>query len=295
MVLKQRLFSNMFLRNMLADFGNRSAYSRQPGKFIPYFQYKIGGYHPDHYLYFPSEPYTRRYHNEIFNKLCEYKGYDIITYLDFHYSAFPDKRDFLRFLQYEIADRLKKRPNQGRRQKLQAAMEWVSEQQEELQRSQQTALQLEIEQGVKEIVLDGQPGIIRTDNETAISELSAKLSDRMEQIMTTTEERMQSLTDSYVTGNIELNNQNHKEKVIKFFILLQRVQAPRHISRSEQLFKRFSDIDIAAILRLHFDDFKSIQHNSIQKTHIKKADELIPDKSPKVIKLEEALRDFIYD
>jgi hypothetical protein len=279
---------------MLADFGNRSAYSKIPGTFIPYFQYRIGDYQSDYYLYFPKEPYTRRYQNEIFNKLYEYKGYDIITYLDFHYSASSDKQNFLRFLQYEIADRLKKRPNEGRRQKLQVAQEWLSEQQQELQRAQQEALQLEIEQGVKEIISDGQPGIIRTDTESAISELSQKLSDHMGRIIANTEERMQSLTDSYVTGNIELNNQNHKEKIVKFFILLQRLQAPRHISRSEQLFKRFSDIDIAAILRLHFDDFKSIQHNTIQKTHIKKANELIPDKSPKVIKLEEALRDFMY-
>ena len=72
MISKQRLFSNMFLRNMLADFGNRSAYSKTTGTFIPYFQYKIGAYQPDYYLYFPKEPYIRRYHNEIFNKLYEY-------------------------------------------------------------------------------------------------------------------------------------------------------------------------------------------------------------------------------
>src|SRR3990170_1006390 len=118
MILKQRLFTNMFLRNMLADFGNRSAYSRLPGSFIPYFQYKV---------------------------------YDIITYLEFHYSAYGEKHDFLRFLQYEIADRLKQQPKESRRQKLQSAREWVTEQQQELQRSQQATLKQEIEQEVKEI------------------------------------------------------------------------------------------------------------------------------------------------
>ena len=40
MILKQRLFTNMFFRNMLADFGNRSADSTTPGKFTPYFRFK---------------------------------------------------------------------------------------------------------------------------------------------------------------------------------------------------------------------------------------------------------------
>jgi hypothetical protein len=54
----------MILRNMLAS--------------VPYFQYKIGPYQPDQYLYFPKEPFALRYKNEIFNKLHEYTGYDII-------------------------------------------------------------------------------------------------------------------------------------------------------------------------------------------------------------------------
>ena len=36
---KEKLFSNMFFRNMLADFGERSAYSKKPGNFISFFQY----------------------------------------------------------------------------------------------------------------------------------------------------------------------------------------------------------------------------------------------------------------
>jgi hypothetical protein len=104
---KQKLFSNMFFRNMLADFGERSAYSKTPGQFIPFFQYKIAPYQADSYLYFPTEPFSARYKNEIFNKLNEYTGYDIIKFLEFHYAAYPDKQDFIRFLHYEISERLK--------------------------------------------------------------------------------------------------------------------------------------------------------------------------------------------
>jgi len=69
MNFKQKLFSSMFMRNMLASFGSRSAYSQATGSFVPYFQYKIGIYQADQYLYFPKEPFPLRYKNEIFNKL----------------------------------------------------------------------------------------------------------------------------------------------------------------------------------------------------------------------------------
>ena len=94
MSLKQKLFSNIVLRSMFANFGNRSAYSKVPGAFEPYFQYKIGAYQSDQYLYFPKEPFAVLYKNEIFNKLHEYTGYDVIRYLEFHFSAYPDRTDF---------------------------------------------------------------------------------------------------------------------------------------------------------------------------------------------------------
>jgi hypothetical protein len=75
--------------------------------------------------------------------------------------------------------------------------------------------------------------------------------------------------------------------------LLKDVRAPKELARTEQLFKKFSDTDIAAILRLHFKGFNK-QLNSIQKTDIKKADESISGKNPKLKKLEEALSDYFY-
>ena len=56
MTLKQRLFSNLFLRNMLADFGSRSSQSVPGYKFIAYFEYKISPYQPDQFLYFSKQP-----------------------------------------------------------------------------------------------------------------------------------------------------------------------------------------------------------------------------------------------
>jgi hypothetical protein len=106
MDVKKRLFSNMFFRNMISDLFGRSADQRKPGGFTPYFQYKIGPYQSDYYLYFPKEPFAIRYKNEIFNKLNEYTGADIANYLEFHYLAYSDKQSFLKFLRYEVYARL---------------------------------------------------------------------------------------------------------------------------------------------------------------------------------------------
>lgn len=54
---QQKLPSNIILRNILASFGERSGYSKEPGGFVPYFQYQIGSYKADLYLYFPKEPF----------------------------------------------------------------------------------------------------------------------------------------------------------------------------------------------------------------------------------------------
>jgi hypothetical protein len=287
MNVKKRLLSNMFLRNMIADLFGRSGNYKTPGTFIPYFQYKIGIYQSDHFLYFQREPFGLQYYNEFFNKLNEY-----IPGHDFHFSAYSDKQGFLKFLQHEISGRLKQGNGKARSQKLETAQEWVLEKLQELKSVQKAALQQEIKQGVQEMLPAArQANPEEIDN--IAQALSQKLSERIEQIMAGTEERMLSITDSFVTGNIDLNNQNHMVKVIKLFKLFKDVQAPAEKARAEQLFRRFSDTDIAAILRLHFADFKSKQPNTIQ-VNIKKADESIPDKSPKVKKLEAALQDYFY-
>ncbi|OQP43624.1 hypothetical protein A4H97_33795 [Niastella yeongjuensis] len=293
MSVKERLFSNMFIRNMISDLFGRSGNYQTPGIFSPYFQYKIGSYQSDHFLYFQKEPFGLRYYNEFFNKLNEYIPGHIPDYLEFHFSAYTDKQGFLRFMQHEISGRLKLNNSKARFQKLEIAQAWVLEKQQELKSIQKAAVQQEIKQGVQDM-LPAASMANPEEIESIAQNLSQKINDRIEEILTGTEERMLAITDSFVTGNIELNNQNHLNKVVKLFKLLKNVQAPTEKARAEQLFRRFSDTDIAAILRLHFEPFKSKQHNSIQKTDIKKADEIIPDKNPNVLKLEAALQEYFY-
>ena len=292
MAWKQRIFSNMILRNMWADFMSRS-FSSTTGNFTPYFRYKIGPYQPDYYLYFPKEPFAARYKNEIFNKLQEYSGYDLIQYLEFHYLPYPDKSDFLRFLQYELSERLARSSGKSRQQKLLHTQEWVREKQGELRQQRESALKGKIDHEVKELLSHGNIDVSQKEMEQATQLLTQKLTDYMEQLLESTEEKLESLTSSYVTGNIELNNHNHLEKVIQLFILIQTVQAPPKIARGEQLFRKFSATDMASILHLHFEAFKDKRINTLQ-VKIGKTSEGLNLNNPKVQKLSVALQDFFY-
>ena len=282
----------MFLRNMWADFVSRS-FASTTGTFTPYFQYRIGPYQPDFYLYFPREPFAARYKNEIFNKLQEYSGYDLVRYLEFHYAKYPDKTDFLRFLQYELSERLARSSGKSRQQKLQPIQEWVREKQGELQQQRELELKGKIAHEVKEMFSHGNIDASQKEVEETTQALSQKLAGYMDQLLASTEERIESLTSSYVTGNIELNNHNHLEKVIQLFILIQTVQAPPQIARGEQLFRKFSATDMASILHLHFEAFKDKRINTLQ-VKIGKTSERLNLGNPKVQKLSAALQDFFY-
>ncbi len=292
MGLKKWLFSNMFLRNMLADFGGRSAYSKKPGNFIPYFQYRIGSFQQDYYLHFPKEPYIMQYENEIFNKLNEYKGYDIANYLNFHFDAYNDKHDFLRFLRYELADRLKRKIRKTHHQKLQSALEWITEKQQELQDKQQTEIKQEIEHDVRRMFINSHTNN-KTEVENSVQELSQKLSGYIDKIMTDTEEKLSAITGQIPAGRIELNNRNHEEKIIQLLILLQQVQAPPELARAEQLFKKFTAMDIATILHLHFEAFRDNKIPTLQKK-VGEQNERLKMNHPPVKKLVDALQTFFY-
>ena len=297
MGIKQKAYSNEFLRNVLATFGFRTGYTGEPGGFTPYFSYKIAPYQKDYHLYFSKEPFALRYQNEIFNKLLEYQGYDIIRYLEFHYSLYPDKPEFIRFLQYELTDRLKRKG--GNERKLQAALEWINEKQVEGKREltkkieeEQTVLKQELKIGVQTIIANNSNSDA-SDREREVQLLIEKLSGHIERLMKTAENDLRDLTSSFNTGTIEFNNRNHEDALIQLLVLLQNVQASATKQKGEQLFKKFSSTDIAAILMLHFAAFKDKKTNTLQKKVGEQAERL-NYKNPKVKQLMDALEAFFY-
>ena len=128
-------------------------------------------------------------------------------------------------MQFELTDRLKQKINESRHQKISTASEWVIEKQRKLQSQRQEILKQEFEKEVRE-ALPAETAVNQESIENIAKSLSEKFSDRIDQIITGAEAKMQTLTDSYVIGKIELNNQTHEDKLIKLFKLLQSVMAP---------------------------------------------------------------------
>jgi len=221
--------------------------------------------------------------------IVEYPGYDIIRYLEFHYDVYADSGDFLRFLKYEIGERLRVEP---RDRALLSAQAWVDEKLEELKKSQQDQMRQDIEHVVQGIV-NKQPTASPQDVEHYVSVLVQKFTDHMERVTSETEQGIKGLTGSFVTGDIELNNQNHEGRLMQLFMILQELTAPANVSKSDHLFKRCTDTDLAAMLHLHFKAFKGKKITTVQR-EIGGLRPKIKEGSPKIKKLNDALEQFFY-
>lgn len=276
---------------MLTSFGNRSPYSANSKVFDGYFQYKIGPYQPDYNLYFAKQPSLQIYKNEIFNKMYEYSGYDLIHYLEYHYEAYENKADFIRFLRYEVSERLKRYSPKTHKLKLQATSDWLQEKKAEYQAQQEKLFKSQIEQDVRSTFADRPTASL--DIEVTVKSLSEKLASRLEQVVLDTQDKMTSLTDSFPAGNIELNNHNNLEKLLQLFVLILSIKAPGEAASEDKLFKRFSATDLASILHLHFRALKDKKFNTVQ-VKITESSDRLKINNPKVQNLNHALEAFFY-
>ncbi len=295
MTWKEKLRSNLLLRNLASDVIGYPV-SAAKKTFVPYFQYKIGVYQRDYYLYFTTPPTSLRYTNDIFNKLYEYNGYDIIQYVEFHYAGYDNKADFLRFLRYETDRRLKLKLGKSFTTKLETVLVWLIEKQQEQQTCRQQELKIHLEQKVyniieKEVKKDNR--LPQPDKENIAKEIVNTLAPYLDTLVTASEEKMEATAAGYVMGNIQLNNLNHLEKLIQLFYIVQNLMAPKDLAKGEQVFKQFGAIDIAHILHLHFDAFKNKKVNTIQ-GNIKEAIDKHRNNNSKVQKLNKALEEFFY-
>lgn len=279
------LSSNMLFRNILADFGSRSAYSGEPGGFIAYFQYMIGTYQRDHHLYFPKEPFAVRYNNEVFNKLFEYAGEDIFKYLDFHFDAFPEKNAFILYLDRQLTERLKKSLSKERKIKLESAADWVADK-KRLFQSEAELTRADISRDLQ-LVIDSKAAGKADEAQLRLDKLADKLDHRFDDAIA----RLESASSLLPTGSIGLNNQNHQDKLVQLLYLLQNLHNPKN--KTEALFSGFSNINLAAILRHHFRDFADKKSNTIEK-NAKASIAKLKNTEPRVQKLIQALEEFFY-
>ncbi|GAC1416476.1 MAG: hypothetical protein NVS1B13_02220 [Flavisolibacter sp.] len=275
MKLKERLFSNTFSRNIFTDLGFRSNDSIPKNENL-FFQYRIGKYQQDYYLYFPKEPLEVQYKNEIFNKIREYSGYEISRYLSFHFDAFENKNQFLEFLKYEIEERFKLNVSKKFNSRLILVQKWIEEK------------GLTVAAPQKSLSKRGQTG---DHNEFDSDDYSR----RLESILATAEEKMEVLSKTYNPGNIELVNSANNTKLIQLFILLRDLKTTykKGVSQ-EQLFKSFSSSDIASLLQQHFIHFQNKKINTVQK-EITAVNAEIDNHQEGIRKLNKALIEFFFE
>ena len=250
-----KLTNSLFLRLFLRAFRLIPPESAtQP--LTPYFQYKIGAYQKDHFLYFRKEPSWLRYKVEAFDKMIAMSGYDITRFLDFHYAAYSDKEDFLRFLRYEIEGRiatLKKYPKENV-PAYPVILKWLDEKQP-------------LEPAKKVAATD-------TNGLDAVSDLF--------------EHSLAEMGRGYF-GNIVIREPRHMERLIQLLIVLKDLRAPG--KKGEALFADFSTTDLAAILR-HIAELRDYKVNTLQKK-IGENNEAMRD-DPRVVALQEALTRYFF-
>lgn len=270
MSIFKKLYDQPFIRFLVNAFGLESFIRKPDRNFIAYFQYKIGSYKPDYFLYFPGPPYNNAYIHELFRKLCSYHGYELTQFLEFHYQQYADKKEFLRFLHYEMAVRLKAKTPKTKPsvywKTVETCLLWVNEQRVLLD-------------PVLPVAGSPVPELVGNDVGVRIDEL----------ISAGVESRMVELTQSFA-GRITLNSHHHLTKVIQVFLLLKDLNAPG--KKPLPLFKNFSTTDMAAILR-QFEELRDKKVNTLQVKIGEANNQLRPD-DPKTEKLIKALTDFFY-
>src|SRR6185437_10255230 len=223
-----KLTNNLFFRLLFRAFRWIPPESAtQP--LIPYFQYRIGAYQKDYYLYFRKEPSWLRYKVEAFDKMIAMQGYDIPRFLDFHYAAYSDKEDFLRFLRYELEGQLaalKKYPKDNV-PAYPVILKWLDEK--------------EAPATAKSSVLPA------TEGRDAVIEIF--------------QQSLAELGRSYA-GNIVIHEPRQLERLIQLLIVLKDLRAPG--TKGEALFTDFSTTDLAAILR-QIAELRDYKLNTLQK------------------------------
>lgn len=128
-MLRKFIMNNNFLRNVGLISFDLDNYPDSPGNFTPYFQYEIAPYQDAFTLYFPKLPTPKQYYNYIFLKLFAYNPQDAIKYIEVHYDAYPDKKNFLLFLQRQLQYRSARAKKGSNIVSIAAiSLDWVNEQ-----------------------------------------------------------------------------------------------------------------------------------------------------------------------
>jgi hypothetical protein len=274
----RKWMSNPTSRTLLGIFGfRRPGFLHRNDPYVAFFQYRIGPDQCDYYLYFESPPKKFGYRNEVFRKMREYNGHDLICFIEFHYKACEDKDGFISWIKYETLEQLNFLQPEGRSKvgfmtekgRMEAMLLWAQEEGKKLQAIAQLPPP-EMTQ-VPEII----QGSVAEGKQDPVDKI---------------EEEISALLRTH-QGRIDLlYNEHHMKKVIQVLSLLQDLREPG--KKGLPLFKNFTDMDMAALLRqfVQFGDYKT---NTLQvKISGIKSEMKLND--PALENLVKALQDFFF-
>lgn len=317
-MLRKAIMNRTGLRNILIILGQIDNYTTAPGNFIPYFTYELGESKDDFKLYFRKLPDAARYYNYIFLKLWSYKPHDAIKYLEYHYDRFPDKKDFLLFVQRDLKLRthsLKNtRFNKTWEGITEICLEWMETQLQENRETQKLQVYNQFIRNDLTVIIKNElksppPPSIVVNNEIQNSPPSANgesiyqltdticnsLQTKLNSIVEDTEGKISSLADKYETGDIQLANLHFKDKLITLFLCLKNLASkPTRKNKSgDLLFAKMDLNDIAQILRLHFAAYQGRKIDSIEK-RIYEVNNNLTTEAPAYQDLSKALQKFFF-
>jgi hypothetical protein len=275
-MLRNYIMNNSFLRNVGLIFGEIDNYPNSPGNFTPYFRYEIGTYQDNFTLYFPKLPKPKLYYNYIFLKLWAYNPQDAIKFIEDHYRAYPDKKDFLLFLKRQLQHRAAAFKEGSNRLSITTiCLDWVNDELNSLKDGQRVvAYNQFIRQDLTLIVKNelqhfGSPSSanIAPSVENLTDRISSGLQVKLDSILENTESKIMALADKYETSNIQLTNATMKDKLIGLFLCLKDLtgKPARKNKTGDSLFSKMDLNDIAQILRLHFAPYKGLKIDSIER------------------------------
>jgi hypothetical protein len=275
-MLRNYIMNNSFLRNVGLIFGEIDNYPSSPGNFTPYFRYEIGAYQDDFTLYFPKLPKPKLYYNYIFLKLWAYNPQDAIKFIEDHYRAYTDKKDFLLFLKRQLQHRSAVFKEGSNRLSITTiCLDWVNDELNSLKDGQRVvAYNQFIRQDLTFIIKNELQHIGATSGantaptvENLTDRISSGLQAKLDSILENTESKIMALADKYETSNIQLTNATMKDKLIGLFLCLKDLtgKPARRNKPGDSLFSKMDLNDIAQILRLHFAPYKGLKIDSIER------------------------------
>ena len=105
-MITKNVLSPIILNDLFRDLDLVNNYTLAPNEYTEYFKNETGSRIIGNYnLYFKKKPNYQKYLNQIFRKLSGYSAHDALKYIRYHYEYFPNKIEFLEFIICELTVR----------------------------------------------------------------------------------------------------------------------------------------------------------------------------------------------